>query len=267
MPTPKLKRLLSGDLYDDQQPNGTTETVTGGHSLRLRHAYIDYGKWRIGQSWSTFVPLVSIADSLNLGGALVGQAFVRQTQVRYTHNGLELALENPSTQSGESQSIPDVIARYTIKQDWGQIAVAGLMRHLDKAEDSLAAEGSQFAYNLHGRIKTFGRDDFRFSYENGRSGRYVSPGANIRDLADSSGDIHKTQAYNVAYRHFWSERWRSSLFYGASEIDAIEVDRSHWGFNLIKNITQTLSLGGEIGNYKTESGNSDYFQVSAKYVL
>ena len=262
----EVKAVLEWDFYDDQQPVGSTETVTGGHSLRLRHAYIDYDKWRIGQTWSTFMPLVSLADALDFGGAHVGQTFIRQSQIRYTNKGLELALENPSTQSGTSQSIPDVVARYTLKGDWGQVAVAGLMRTLDNGGDVNAADGSQFAYNIHGRIKTFGQDDFRFSYNDGRSGRYVSPGANIADLA-SDGDIHESQALTLAYRHFWHEQWRSSLYYGQVEIDEINVDRQHWGLNLIKSVTQHLSIGGEIGNYKTESGDSDYFQLSAKYIL
>ncbi|KGK00595.1 DcaP family trimeric outer membrane transporter [Thalassotalea sp. ND16A] len=258
--------VLEWDFYDDQQPTGASETVTGGHSLRLRHAYAQYGNWKVGQTWSTFMPLVSIADALDFGGAHVGQTFIRQTQVRYTNNGLELALENPSTQSGKSQSVPDVVARYTFKGDWGQVALAGLMRTLDDGGDPLAADGSQFAYNIHGRIKAFGEDDIRFSYNGGRSGRYVSPGANIHDLADD-GDIHETQAYTLAYRHLWNDTWRSSLYYGAVKIDELDADRKHWGLNLIKSLSKQLSIGAEIGNYKTEDGDSDYIQLSAKYVL
>lgn len=262
----KIKAVLEWDFYDDQQPTGANETVTGGHSLRLRHAYVQYDKWTLGQTWSTFMPLVSIADALDFGGAHVGQVFIRQSQIRYTDGGLELALENPSTQSGASQSIPDVVARYTFKGDWGQVAFAGLMRNLDNNDDVTAADGTQFSYNVHGRIKTFGKDDFRFSYSDGRSGRYVSPAANINDLA-TNGDIHEAQAYTLAYRHLWNESWRSSVYYGAVKIDEIGADRKHWGVNLIKSITPHFSIGGELGNYKTESGDSDYFQLSAKYVL
>ena len=58
-------------------------------------------KWKVGQTWSTFMPLVSIAEALDFGGAHVGQTFVRQGQIRYTDGGLELAIENASTQSAE----------------------------------------------------------------------------------------------------------------------------------------------------------------------
>jgi len=264
--------VLEWDFYDDQQPTGTTETVTGGHSLRLRHAYVQSGNWKVGQTWSTFMPLVSIAEALDFGGAHVAQTFVRQSQVRYTSGGLELALENPSTQSGISQSVPDAVARYTLKGDWGQVAVAGLVRNLDNGGDITKADGTQFAYNIHGRIKTFGKDDFRFSYNGGRPGRYVGPGANIGD-AGIDGDIYDVQAYTLAYRHFWTEDLRSNLYFGSLKIDdqigtdGKSTDRQHIAINLMKNINAKTSVGVEFGKYKTESGDSDYLQFSVKYAL
>ncbi len=261
-----IKAVLEWDFYDDQQPVGSSETVTGGHSLRLRHAYMDYGNWRIGQTWSTFMPLVSIADALDFGGAHVGQVFVRQGQVRYTNGGFEFALENPSTQSGKSQSMPDVVGRYTMKGGWGQVSVAALMRNLDDDNDVNAADGAQFSYNIHGRIKVAENDDFRFSYNGGRPGRYLSPGANIHDTA-TNGDINKADALTVAYRHKWNADYRSSIYYGQLEIDETGADRKHWGVNLIRSLTKKISVGAEIGNYETESGDSNYFQVSAKFAL
>lgn len=258
--------FLEWDFYDDQQPVGTTETVTGGHSLRLRHAFIQSGNWKVGQTWSTFMPLVSIAESLDFGGPHVAQTFVRQTQVRYTNGGLEVAIENPSTQSGVSQKTPDLVGRYTFKGDWGQVAVAGLLRNLENDGDITKADGAQFAYNVHGRIKTFGKDDFRFSYNAGRPGRYVGPGSNISDGA-IDGDIYDITAFTVAYRHFWTEDLRSNLYYGSLEIDDTGADRQHIAVNVMKSINPKTTVGVEIGNYETESGDSDYLQFSVKYAL
>ncbi len=258
--------FLEWDFYDDQQPTGSTETVTGGHSPRLRHAFIAYDNWKVGQTWSTFMPLVSIADALDFGGAHVGQAFIRQGQIRYTNAGIELAVENPSIQSGEDQSIPDVVGRYTWKGDWGQVAVAGLFRYLDDSNNDGGAEGTQLSYNIHGKIWVLGKDDIRFSYNGGRPGRYVSPGANINDDA-IDGDIYDVHAYTLAYRHVWASDLHSSLYYGGLIIDDIDADRQHIGINLIKNLTDDLSVGVEVGNYDTETADSNYYQLSAKYVL
>jgi len=259
--------LLEWDFYHDQQPTGSAETVTGGHKLRLRHALVQYGNWKIGQTWSTFMPLASIADALDFGGAHVGQTFVRQGQIRYTNGGLEFALENPSTQSGESQNIPDIVTRYTMKGDWGQVAVAGLLRTLDDSNNDGGADGAQFSYNVHGKIKVFERDDIRFSYNGGPAGRYVSPGANIGDSADVNGDIHDIKAITLTYRHVWNDDYRSSLYFGSMKIDETGADRQQIGLNIIKSINSKLTVGAEVGNYETESGDSNYFQISTKYSL
>ena len=258
--------VLEFDFYDDQQPQGTSETLTGGHSLRLRHAFIAYKKWKIGQTWSTFMPLSSIPDALDFGGAHVAQTFVRQSQIRYTDGALELAIENPSTQSGESQYMPDLIARYTIKKDWGQIAVAGLLRHMQDSNNDGGADGSQFAYNVHGKINVFDNDDIRFSYNGGAAGRYVSPGANINDLA-TNGDIHDVKAFTLAYRHQWNNQYRSSLYAGTMKIDESGANRTQIAINLLKSVNKHLTIGVEMGNYKTETADSNYLQLSAKYAL
>ncbi|MGB0895321.1 MAG: DcaP family trimeric outer membrane transporter [Parashewanella sp.] len=267
-----FKAVLEWDFYDDQQPTGATETVTGGHSLRLRHAYVQHKEWLVGQTWSTFMPLVSIAEALDFGGAHVAQVFVRQTQVRYTNGGLELALENPSTQDGTSQKIPDAVARYTFKGDWGQVAVAGLVRNLDNGGDATKADGAQVAYNISGRIKTFGKDDVRFSYNGGRPGRYTGPAANIADKG-IDGKIYDVQAYTVAYRHFWNDSYRSNIYFGALKIDdqigkdGKSTDRQHIAINLLKSINPKTTVGIEVGQYKTESADSNYLQLSYKYSL
>jgi len=47
----------------------------------------------------------------------------------------------------------------------------------------------------------------------------------------------------------------------------LERDRSHWGINIIENITEELEVGFELGNYEIQDQeiddiNSNYFQFS-----
>ena len=60
----------------------------------------------------------------------VREAFVRNTQIRCTMSNLQVSPENPETYGGDASedSVPDVIAKYTFKGDWGNISVAGLGR-------------------------------------------------------------------------------------------------------------------------------------------
>lgn len=266
---------VTGFLEYDFYGGGGNALVSNSYTPRMRHAFISYKNWKVGQTWSTFMPLVSIADALDFGCAHVGQVFIRQTQIRYTNGGLELALENPANATDANQSLPDAVARYTYKGDFGQVAVAVLARTFDNNGVAGNADGTQLAYSVSGKVYTFGKDDFRFAYNAGAGGRYISPGHNPSDKVntDGSGDLLTTQAYTLAYRHFWSEDWRSSIYYGHAEVEDFngvnaDSDRNHYAINLIKQLNKQLSVGVEVGNYDadisaTNSANSNYIQLSA----
>ena len=78
-----------------------TPTVSNSSTFRLRHAYGEVGPLLAGQTWSTFVDPTTYPEVLDFTGP-GGQAFIRQGQVRYTHNfgsGLtaSVAVENPQS--------------------------------------------------------------------------------------------------------------------------------------------------------------------------
>ena len=119
---------------------------------------------------------------------------------------------------------------------------------------------------IAGRIKTFGKDDFRFQVHGGETGRYVGVVA-ARDLVGE--EVEETTSYMVAYRHFWTEEMRSTVFYGSTDADVANTKRNHVAVNLFKNFTKQLSFGVEVGNFEMNEVNKDsnYLQFSAKYVL
>ena len=98
----------------------------------------------------------------------------------------------------------------------------------------------------------------------------MTPDIVVIDQNTEETAVESTTAYTVAYRHFWTEDLRSTLFYGAAETNKLERKRAHWGINLMTNITSHLTTGVELGNYAIkdkgiESINSNYLQFSAKY--
>ena len=261
------------------------EVATNGTNPRLRHAFVDYKGWRAGQFWSTFTPLKAFPDALDFGGPIVGEVFIRQPMVRYSTGGFSFAVENPETWGGDSptgvnsngggstgidndESIPDLIATYAFKGDWGEVQAGVLARKLEQG----GVDETAIAGNIGGRIN-LGKDDIRFQVNVGESGRYVGAGM-VRDIVldpkNGSKQVEDTTAFTVAYRHLWSEKWRSTLYYGEATTDVLELDRSHWGVNLIRQLTPALSVGGELGQFSVdddlgETGDSNYFQVSFKF--
>ncbi|MEM7020938.1 MAG: DcaP family trimeric outer membrane transporter, partial [Pseudomonadota bacterium] len=123
------------------------EVVTNSFDDRVRHFFITYKKnWLFGQTWSTFMPLAAIPESLDLGAGHAGKVFIRQPMVRFTYGGFSVALENPETVGGQgnaNDSVPDLAARYIYKADWGQVGVAGLVRRVDaEGIDDTAVAGN-----------------------------------------------------------------------------------------------------------------------------
>ncbi|WP_326515474.1 MULTISPECIES: DcaP family trimeric outer membrane transporter [unclassified Shewanella] len=257
--------FLEFDLYGGNSNVGN-EVISNSYAPRLRHAFIKYEDWLIGQTWTTFMNTSAIPETADFGGPLVGEVFVRQGQLRYTNGGLQLAIENPENWGGENKNdkLPDFVGKYSFDGDWGGVSVAALIRKLD----SVGVDEVTLGMSIAGKIKTFGKDDFRFQFSKGSLGRYVG----VTVAKDVVGDqVEETTAYTFAYRHFWTEDIRSTVFYGKGEAELTNAARSHYGANIFTNLTKQLSVGLEYGNYDVsdlgKNGNSDYLQLSVKYGL
>ena len=246
---------VTGFVELDFYGGGGNEVISNSVHPRLRHAFIQYDGFTFGQTWTTFMNTSALAETADFAGPMVGEAFVRNTMIRYKVGGLELAVENPESWGNDgiddspdadpaSDELPDFIAKYTFKGDWGNVSVSGLLRQLnfDNDESETAA-----GISVAGRIKTFGKDDFRFQVHAGELGRYVGVTA-APDVFN--GEVEQSTAYMAAYRHFWTEDTRSSVFYGRIETDESDRERTHYGVNVFKNFTPKLSVGFEVGQFE-----------------
>ncbi|TYK65828.1 hypothetical protein CWS31_008685 [Colwellia echini] len=266
--------FIEVDFYGDGVSGGGNQIISNSSNLRLRQAYIQYKDILVGQAWTTFQNTSAIVEAADFAGPLVATAFIRQGQIRYTNGGLQLSIENPETYgtggvTGDD-SVPDFIGKYTFSGDWGNVSVSGLVRQLQTTTGTETGVG----FGVAGRVKTFGKDDIRFQINAGNVGRYVGVTA-ITDVVN--GEVEDSTSIMVAYRHFWNETLRSTIFYGGTTTDLSDRDRSQVGVNLFQNITKQLSVGVEVGNFdmantasasgNTVGGSSNYIQFSTKFVL
>ena len=106
----------------DQDVKGKIEVdFLGGanlDNLRIRHAYLNYGNWLIGQTWSNFATPDYIPETID-ALAYVGASIKRTPQVRYTHKftpntNLVAAVEDPKDAS-MSQRMPAFTGRLNHK--------------------------------------------------------------------------------------------------------------------------------------------------------
>lgn len=212
---------------------GTTaaEINTNSHGLRLRHAYLEVAGFTVGQTNSAFNSFVTL-DTVMYP---INYTLVRQPLIRYSINdrsfGYDLSFEQPETtlldQNGtiitpKDDVAPDVVARLRYYPSWGEASAAVMGRYITQDQAALS-DGSRVAgrdaafgwgINISGKIKLYGLDDIRMDAQYGVGlGRYVAFSAFTAGSIDAEGNIELQPTYggHVGYRHFWTQKLRSTL--------------------------------------------------------
>jgi hypothetical protein len=273
------------------------ELVSNSFSPRLRHAFLKYNGWLFGQTWSTFQDVGALPENLDFVGPSESTTFVRQSQVRYTTGAWEFAAENPETfysleggairQSSGTDTMPDLVARYTFKLDnGGYIKVAGLYRQLNIQTTAVDQTESAMAVSASGKFM-FGKDDLRWMATYGSGvGRYLGLAAGVDAVAtlNTAGDAYDSlkavdeMGAFVSYRHLWDGNWRSNFTYGyltidnPSEAPNSTKEASSIHVNLIYSPLPKLDIGAEIMYAKRTmendvDGDLTRLMISAKYAF
>jgi hypothetical protein len=292
-----LITYIEGDFYGADG----NESVSNSHGLRLRHAYGSLGHLLAGQTWTNFMYVPSLPETLDFGGP-VGQIFDRQAQVRWTQSfdgsgsvaggQWSIALENPESVvtvpgganfRADDDRFPDVTGQVVFNTSRGKIAVSGILRQIraDSKSPAVVDQALGGALSVAGAIPIIGKDDVRFTLSAGNAiGRYSDgffPDGIVG--ADGQSRLPKQWAWYAAYRHFWADQLRSNLVLsGATENNPADApattnkstQSAH--VNLIWSPVSNTDLGVEYihANRKTEDGLKGHLsrlQVSAKYTF
>ncbi|EED32644.1 porin [gamma proteobacterium NOR5-3] len=280
------------------------ERVSNSFSSRIRHAYLkwDYAPEQsllAGQAWSTFFNVGALPDLLDFVGP-VGTVFERQPMIRWTSGPWQLAIENQTTrvnlpQGGSSisdgQLMPDLVARYDAKAgdlSWSLAAIGRQLSYEERPTASIeGASDEQFGYGLSLAGKwNLGRNDLRFMASYGDAlGRYMGLNSFNDGYINVNGEISTIDQWGgfIAYRHYWTDQWRSNISVSASEASnpslaefasAGGLAKSYRSMHVNLNYLPApkLQLGGELmyGVKELEDGrDGDMYrlQFAAKYAF
>ncbi len=249
------------------------EGVSNSHRPRLRHAFIKYDKWLLGQTWSTFQNLGALPETADFIGNTEFGIFVRQPQIRYTSGSWQFAIENPETtlEGGDGFSfnddneLPDFVARHNLKSGSLSLTTAVLARQLSRNDGTVDTSTTSIGLSLSGKYM-IGKDDIKFGVNTGSGmGRYIALGFAKGGYLDANNEIEAidSTAFYLGYRHFWNEKWRSSLTYSTIEVDnrdgaagSTNKSANSMHLNLFYSPVGKLTFGGEIstGALELESG-------------
>ncbi|ORU90739.1 MAG: hypothetical protein A6F71_07240 [Cycloclasticus sp. symbiont of Poecilosclerida sp. M] len=286
------------------------EIISNSTNPRLRHAFFKFDNWLFGQTWSTYMDVGSLPESVDFLAASESVVFNRQPQIRYTSGAFQIALENPEAFNNggtdrDDSDLPDLTANYTMKGDFGHVRLSGLLREVVDIRLATAAtaatpatstalatlatpaipatDESEIGYGigLTGKFNV-GKDDLKYSFQYGEGlGRYVGLALPADGTVDANGDLNlsTTTAFTLAYRHWWTDKVRSSLIYSDLDVDydsAVPVTSTSSSesitvnlmYSPVKNVTLgVMYLYAERELDNGEDGNLTRLHASAKYAF
>ena len=240
-----LKVVIEADFYGG---GAGTEFATNSSNFRLRHAYGEIGPFLTGQYWTNAADLASFPEYVDFATPTGMVNPIRQPQLRYTieegPSFFAVSLENPESDfngannaafiagnQGISNNIhdkwPDLTARYAYQGSWGRIAVAGIARYISVNTGGATVNGfngadgvTGYGLVLSGTLNAFGRDKITWLALGGDGiGRYIqNSAASGGGAAIINNKLETIKAYggSLSYQHWWSEKFRSTAYYGYS---------------------------------------------------
>jgi len=251
--------------------------------LRLRHAYGEYAGWLIGQTWSTFMDLDNLPETVDFNGP-PGATSRRPTMVRYTYNNPQLAkfqfaLEEPS----DGAHSPNLIARMDKGFDWGSLS-ARILSHeqrisgVSKRGMGLGLSG---AYKLTGTTTLMGQ----YTLMDGDNDGAYLVGANYPVVDGSTLRLDRAQGVVLGLANVFSEKLRGTVSMGWVRSrnrlgdayvnaygDTGNLRLLQWHAGLYYTPIKNVELGGELlggrrTTYGGATGDMTRLNLQARYLF
>jgi hypothetical protein len=247
----RVTALFESELYGVGGDAGQT-------TPRLRHAWVTWNDFGMGQYWSNFMDADVFPNTVDYWGP-TGMVFYRNKQARYTwHMGEDefaMALEDPDTalsvgkfrdicisESGNScestlgdevtkwNNLPDLTLRYRDNTAWGHWQLAGIARKLGYERRDTGKKDYEFGWGLNAStvIQTTDRDRLKLQVVYGEGiGNYLNDGG--LDLAPARGTLVGNSATAVPllgvvayYDHYWNDKWSTSIGWSTIKLDTTD---------------------------------------------
>jgi len=278
-----LLTLIEVDFWGS---NGN-ERNSNSYNLRLRHAYMVYNGWTLGQTNSLFVGSSKPHTLLSP----VDNVFMRQPLIsykkRFGKRSLAVSFEEPEsvimTSSGDKITVnddrfPDFIMKYEQHSEWSDYSLSLLLRelHIDKEEkqevsDTLLAYGMNFTAHFH----TSNDNTLTFGFVGGKGiGRYMAtsffPSASI--TKENKIEAQLSWGTHLAYEHWFNPKIRLNIATGKVETNNVltlgTIDKKAWSehIGIQYNPLKKLLLGIEYIHGERILQNKKRYDVDRIYL-
>lgn len=242
----------------------------GQFGFRIRHAYGQYNKLLVGQTWSLFSQITALPAIVGFGGP-IGSVSVRTPQIRVTFQGLVpsttvsagLEYSTPDIVIPDSLSVktfqllPDITGRILRNTKWGSVQISGIMPMLSGRTDSgklIVRPG--WGISASTVVNSWAKGKWYFQAAGGQAiSRFFADlsGQGLDLLIDTTTQTaHLPIAYGgfATYEHHWTEKIFSNITYGTlflQKEDFSPDDTYHRGNNVRFNTFWTIVEGARVG--------------------
>jgi DcaP outer membrane protein len=250
------------------------------NKLRLRQAYVEYSGWLVGKTWSTFMDLDNLPETVDFNGP-IGAPFSRRTMLRYSFGDAEknlkwtLAIENPADQfagGSADEKSPMLVARVDKTFPTGALNVRVMTHEKRTPTDSKRGYG----FGVGGRYKLSDKDTLMAQYTRVDGDIDMLYGSNGYGINPDTGALtfDKNQGIVLGYARIFSEQLRGNVAMGwnrgktAQALDNRSLNQLF--VNLIYTPLKNLDLGlelirGQRKDFADNKGTMRRMDVMARY--
>jgi len=189
--------------------------------FRIRHAYLTYDKWLVGQTWSTFVAPEYIPDTVDaatfVGGALQRSPLIRYSDQLSENTNYAISIEDPkyteATDPANRMRMPALVGRLNHKfADGSTISGRSFIAEKKTGEDEQLAWGIGLGGKYQITPETLLKADYYHVKGDGRFVLWSNSGYAI----DENNNMHSNEFDVIAagITHRFTPKIRSTLGYG-----------------------------------------------------
>ena len=266
----------------------------GQTTIRLRHAYGEWGKWLAGQTNSLFMDASIFPNIIDYWGP-AGMVFYRTPQIRYqiykkADTIVSVAVEKPGNDIDGgtlreidpalagvqgTEKLPDLTGQYRSGQKWGHFQVAGILRRVafeTAGTPNNNPKGHETGWGIDATagIKIMKKDQILLGIVHGNGiASYMNDGgvdlAPDGTIVDPNAKAVPLTGISAYWDHYWSEKYSSSFGVSQTEVDNMELQAGtafnrgqYASANLLYYPTKNVFIGGEAlwGQRKDNSGDT-----------
>lgn len=266
----------------------------GQTTIRLRHAYGEYGNWLAGQTHSLFMDIDAFPNIIDYWGP-AGMVFLRNPQIRYwlskDNNKLAIAIEKPSNDIDPGQlreigdefgldaqsdeKYPDITILSRMEREWGHVQASGILRSigfetLGRSTNEPKNRLTGWGVNLSSNFKLAKSNKVILAAVYGKGiASYMNDGGT--DMG-ADGTLLRPRAALVPllgltafYDHYWNEKYSTSIGYSRTQVDNTDLQEptafkagQYALTNLLYRPVKNVMVGGEVLWGSREDKDSGY---------